>query len=140
MNYVIVHEYYSGKKAILRSEWIKEQSYDKNSTIYSFFDKNLATQKDCSTQYDKSKKFDGKKSGFYKFVVYKVCDDLNEAEKVLNTRISIVPLKLRELNDSKKLLKSNPKSKSIAKKIDSSNFSQYMEKQLQCLDSISVSN
>lgn len=134
--YVVAREFYTNLKAVVRSDWIEDEEYEKKSTIYSFFDEDLSLTRNNAIKYNKKLKFDGLVTGFFKFVVSSWFDSLLEAKKSLNTRIPVVPNRHREINDSIKY--NEKKDKNKGRKIDPSTFPGFMTNQIQILNSVSV--
>lgn len=133
--YIVALEYYSNQKAIIRSIWVDDKKYGRKSTVYAFFCTDLEKPRDIEFTYDKAKKFDGCSPGFHKFVIFDSFDKLNDAQKCFEKRITMVPLKHRELNDSNKFSKSankNGKPKN-AKKMNENQFPAYKQKQIELL-------
>jgi hypothetical protein len=81
MEYVIVYENYSNICAIIKRNWIFTKSYEKGSTVFSFFCKNINNEVDIKFERDNySKNFDGLKKGIFKFVIHAFTGKYNSFE------------------------------------------------------------
>lgn len=80
MSFAVAYEYFTNKSVILHTSWIFSKEIEEESTVLSFYSKNVNDKCDVSIDnYCEKKKsqFSIDSRGIFKFVIYKISGKCN---------------------------------------------------------------